>query len=57
MKYWAGLFAQIDKEQLEEGVDTMLKGVKELLATQQRRDGEGRQLEFGNQQNNNEDSA
>ena len=57
MKYWAGLFAEIDKEQLEEGVDTMLKGVKELLATQQRRDGEGRQLEFGNQQNNNEDSA
>jgi len=60
MKYWAGLFAEIDKEQLEKGVATMLKAAKELLATQQRWDGEGRQLEFGNQQkknNNNENSA
>lgn len=33
--YWTGLFANIDKEQLEEGV------AKEVLAAQQRKDMEG----------------
>ena len=36
MKYWAGLFAEIDREQLEEGVATMMRAATELLANQQR---------------------
>ena len=36
MKYWAGLFAERDREQLEEGVATMMRVATELLANQQR---------------------
>jgi hypothetical protein len=35
MNFWTGLYAPADKEQLEEGVATMLKIAKELLAAQQ----------------------
>jgi hypothetical protein len=54
---WLGLFTEIDKEQLEEGVVTMLKVARELLATQQARDGEGRQLEYDDQQNGSGDAV
>jgi hypothetical protein len=42
---------------LEEGVVTMLKVARELLATQQARDGEGRQLEYDDQQNGSGDAV
>jgi hypothetical protein len=32
MKYWAGLFKEVDKEALENGVNTMLKIATSLLA-------------------------
>lgn len=56
MNYWAGLFAENDKEQLEEGVATMLRIAKELLATQQKM-GEGQQPSYKDQQEDEDDSA
>jgi hypothetical protein len=34
MKYWAGLFAELDQEQLVEGANTMLRVAKEIMAAQ-----------------------
>jgi hypothetical protein len=34
MTYWAGLFAELDQEQLVEGANTMLRVAKEVLAAQ-----------------------
>lgn len=34
MIYWAGLYDTLSREQMVEGVDTMLKLVKEVLADQ-----------------------
>jgi len=34
MKFWSGLYAKMDEEQLEEGVNTMLRVAKEILALQ-----------------------
>lgn len=34
MIYWSGLYAELDKEQLVEGTNTMLKLAKEILAAQ-----------------------
>lgn len=34
MRYWVGLFAEMDQEQLVEGANTMLKVAQEILATQ-----------------------
>lgn len=34
MKYWVGLFADMDQDQLVEGANTMLRVAKEILATQ-----------------------
>jgi hypothetical protein len=36
MNFWTGLFTNIDKEQLEEGVATMLRVAKQLLSVQQK---------------------
>jgi hypothetical protein len=34
MTYWAGLYAEMEQEQLVEGANLMLKVVKEILAVQ-----------------------
>lgn len=34
MKFWAGLFAELEQEQLVEGANTLLRVAKEILATQ-----------------------
>lgn len=34
MKYWAGLFAEMDQEQLIEGADLLLKVAKDVLAAE-----------------------
>lgn len=34
MKYWSGLYAEMDKNQLEQGADLMLKVGTEVLAAQ-----------------------
>ena len=34
MIYWAGLYAEMDREQLIEGANLMLKVAKEVLAAQ-----------------------
>lgn len=34
MKYWAGLYNELDQAQLVEGAELMLKVAKEVLATQ-----------------------
>jgi len=36
MKYWAGLFKEVDKGALENGVNTMLKIATSLLAKRNR---------------------
>lgn len=56
MQFW-GLFGDIDKEQLEEGVATMLKVTKELLAVQQGSSEERRMLDDGDQQEDNGDPS
>jgi hypothetical protein len=37
---WSGLFAELDKDQLIEGANTMLRVAKELLAAQHNKTGE-----------------
>jgi len=34
MNYWAGLYADLDREQMIEGANLMLKVAKEVLAAQ-----------------------
>jgi hypothetical protein len=34
MVYWSGLYAELDKDQLVEGTNTMLRVAKEILAAQ-----------------------
>lgn len=47
IKYWAGLFVEADKEQLEEGVNAILEIAKRILK-RQKKDMEGtRQLDNG----------
>jgi len=36
MNYWAGLYADLDREQMIEGANLMLKVAKEVLAAQTR---------------------
>lgn len=33
MKFWIGVFAELDREKLEEGVNSMLKVALEILAS------------------------
>lgn len=44
MKYWAGLYAEMDKEELIEGVNIMLRVAESLLAAQRRTEGGAKQL-------------
>ena len=34
MIYWSGLYAELDRDQLVEGANTMLRVAKEILAAQ-----------------------
>ena len=52
MKYWAGLFKEVDKEALENGVNTMLKIATSLLAKRNR---EGELLVRNNDENSEEE--
>jgi len=52
MKYWAGLFKEVDKEALENGVNTMLKIATSLLAKRNR---EGELLVKDNDDNSQEE--
>jgi len=52
MKYWAGLFKEVDKETLENGVNTMLKIATSLLAKRNR---EGELLMKDNDDDNQEE--
>ena len=56
MNFWTGLFATADKEQLEEGVATMLKIAKEILADQQRSTAPGQLMDCDEQHEGSEDS-
>jgi hypothetical protein len=47
MKYWAGLFSEADKEQLEEGLNTMLKIANKILKRQKKDMDTARQLQDG----------
>jgi hypothetical protein len=57
MIYWSGLFAELDKDQLIEGVNTMLRVAKELLPVQTTRQVNHLLLEDGNQSEQHEDSS
>lgn len=57
MIYWLGLFAELDKDQLIEGVNTMLRVAKELIAAQTTRQVNCLLLEDDNQSEQPEDSA
>jgi hypothetical protein len=52
MKYWACLFKEVDKEALENGVNTMLKIATSLLAKRNR---EGELLVKDNDDNSQEE--
>lgn len=47
MNYWAGLYAEVDKEQLVDGTNLMLKLAKDLPASQHTRHGNNLQLTYG----------
>jgi hypothetical protein len=51
MQYWTGLYAGMDKEWLAEGVNTMIKVAKEILASQQAGQAVRRQLKDGDKLN------
>jgi hypothetical protein len=46
MKYWAGLYSEADKKQLE-GVNTMLQIANQILKRQKKDDGNARLLQDG----------
>jgi len=56
MNFWTGLFPNIDKEQLEEGVATMLRVAKQLLSVQQKSSLESQMLTDDDQQEEDGDS-
>ena len=57
MNFWAGLFADEEKKQLEDGVAAMLKIANELLAVQRRSDADGRLMGPGDQPEDDDDTA
>jgi hypothetical protein len=57
MIYWLGLFVELDRDQLIEGANTMLRVAKEVLAAQLTRQVNQLLLEDGNQSEQAEDSA
>ena len=57
MKYWAGLFAEADKEQLEEGLNTMLEIANKILKRQKKDMDTARQLHDGDQDEQDNETA
>jgi hypothetical protein len=57
MIFWAGLFAEMDRDQLIEGANLMLKVAKEVLARQTARHVNQLLLQDGQEDDTNEDSA
>jgi hypothetical protein len=57
MNFWAGLFVDDEKQQLEEGVATMLKIANELQAVQRSSHADGRLMGPGDQQEDADDTA
>ena len=55
--YWSGLFAELDRDQLIEGANTMLRVAKEVLAAQTTRQVNQLLLEDGDRSDQDEDSA
>ena len=53
--YWAGLFAELDQEQLVEGANTMLRVAKEILAAQTARQVNQLLLQDGESSEHDED--
>jgi len=47
MNYWAGLYAEPDKEQIIEGINTMLKVMKGILKRQKEEAEAPKQLQDG----------
>lgn len=57
MIFWAGLFSEMDRDQLIEGANLMLKVAKEVLARQTARHVNQLLLQDGQEDDTNEDSA
>ena len=57
MVYWSGLFAELDRDQLVEAANTMLRVAKEILAAQTTRQVNQLLLEDGERSNQDDDSA
>lgn len=57
MKFWSGLYAEMDQEQLVEGANTMLRVAKEVLASQTARQVNQILLQDGEQAEREEDST
>ena len=57
MKYWAGIFAEADKEQLEEGLNTMLEIANKILKRQKKDMDTARQLHDGDQDEQDNETA
>jgi len=57
MIYWSGLYAELDRDQLVEGANTMLRVAKEILAAQTTRQVNQPLLEDGEPSDQAEDSA
>ena len=53
MKYWAGLYAESDKEQLVEGINTMLRVAKGILKRQREEAEAAGQLQDGEDDQDN----
>jgi hypothetical protein len=57
MIYWAGLYAELDREQLIEGANLMLKVAKEVLAVQTARQVNKQLLQDGQAEDIDEESS
>jgi hypothetical protein len=57
MKYWAGLFAELDQEQLVEGANTMIRVAKEILVAQTARQVNQLLLQDGENSDHDEDAS
>jgi hypothetical protein len=57
MKFWSGLYAEMDQEQLVESANTMLRVAKEVLASQTARQVNQILLQDGEQAEREEDST
>jgi hypothetical protein len=57
MKYWAGLYSEADKKQLEDGVNTMLQIANQILKRQKRDADKTRLLQDGDSNGQGDASA